>query len=73
MLENGSTADVVANVVLNAITSESASLRYLAGKDIETLIATKRNVSDIEFYSMIKVRHPPKIRLDVRIRLELKT
>jgi hypothetical protein len=50
MLNNGSTADVV----LNAVTSENPSLRYLAGKDIETLIATKRNMSDEEFYSMIK-------------------
>jgi len=31
MLENGSSADVVAKVVLNAVTSENPSLMYLAG------------------------------------------
>ena len=36
MLESGSSADVVAKVVLKAVTSENPSLRYLAGKDVET-------------------------------------
>ena len=54
MLENGSSADVVAKVVLNAVTSEIPSLMYLAGKDIESLKETKRNMSDEEFYRMMK-------------------
>jgi NAD(P)-dependent dehydrogenase (short-subunit alcohol dehydrogenase family) len=54
MLENGSSADVVAKVVLNAVTSENPSLKYLAGKDIETWMEAKRNVSDKEFYKMMK-------------------
>jgi NAD(P)-dependent dehydrogenase (short-subunit alcohol dehydrogenase family) len=56
MLENASSSpDVVATVVLKAITSENPSLsRYLAGSDIEQWIEAKRNMSDDEFYKMIK-------------------
>ncbi|MGB8937177.1 MAG: hypothetical protein WCC17_18975 [Candidatus Nitrosopolaris sp.] len=53
-MENGSSADVVTKVVLKAVTSENPSLRYLAGKDVETLIAAKKNMSDEEFYNMMK-------------------
>jgi NAD(P)-dependent dehydrogenase (short-subunit alcohol dehydrogenase family) len=54
MLENGSSADVVAKVVLNVVTSENPSLKYSAGKDIETWMEAKRNMSDKEFYKMMK-------------------
>ena len=53
MLKNGSSADVVAKVVLNAVTSETPSPKYLAGKDIETLMETKRSMSDEEFSKMM--------------------
>ena len=54
MMENGSSPDLVARVVLKAVTSENPSLRYLAGKDIETWMEGKRNKSDEEFYKMMK-------------------
>ena len=54
MLENASSPNVVAKVVLKAVTSENPSLRYLAGKDVEMWIDAKRNMSDDEFYKMIK-------------------
>ncbi|MDQ3984232.1 MAG: SDR family oxidoreductase [Thermoproteota archaeon] len=54
MLENASSPDVVAKVVLQAVTSENPSLRYLAGKDVEMWIEAKRNMSDDQFYKMIK-------------------
>ncbi len=54
MLENASSPDVVAKVVLKAVTSENPSLRYLAGKDVEMWIEAKRNMSDDQFYKMIK-------------------
>ena len=54
MLENGSSVDIVAKVVLNAVTSENPSLKYLAGKDIESLMEVKRSMSDEEFYKMMK-------------------
>ena len=54
MLKNGSSADVVAKVVLNAVTSENPSPKYLAGKDIETWMEAKRSMSDEEFYKMMK-------------------
>src|SRR5919107_268410 len=56
MLENASSSpDLVAKVVLQAVTSENPSLsRYLAGKDVETWIEAKRNMSDDEFHKMIK-------------------
>ena len=55
ILENASSSpDLVAKVVLQAITGENPSLRYLAGKDVEMWIESKRNMSDDEFYKMIK-------------------
>ena len=54
MMENGSPPDLVAKVVLNAVTNESPKLRYLAGKDVETWMEGKRSMSDEEFYKMMK-------------------
>ena len=53
MLKNGSSADVVANVVLNVVTSEFPSPKYPAGKDIESLMEAKRSMSDEEFSKMM--------------------
>ena len=55
-LETGSSPDVVAKVVLKVVTSENPDLRYFAGNDIETVIEAKRNMSDEEFYKMMKQR-----------------
>ena len=54
MMENGTPPDLVAKVVLNAVTNESPKLRYLAGKDVEAWLDSKRNMSDEEFYKMMK-------------------
>jgi hypothetical protein len=40
-------------VVLNAVTSESHSPKYPAGKDIESLMEAKRSMSDEEFSKMM--------------------
>jgi hypothetical protein len=50
----GSSPDVVAKVVLKAVTSENPSLRYLAGKDVQDWMEAKRSMSDEEFYKMMK-------------------
>lgn len=52
-LETRSSPDVVAKVVLKAVTSENPNLRYLAGKDIETWMEAKRSMSDEEFHKMM--------------------
>jgi NAD(P)-dependent dehydrogenase (short-subunit alcohol dehydrogenase family) len=54
LLENGSSADVVAKVVLKAVTSENPSPKYLAGKDIEAWMEAKTSMSDEEFHNMMK-------------------
>src|SRR6476660_5528954 len=54
MMANASSADLVAKVVLNAVTNENPNLRYLAGKDVETWLDSKSNMSDEEFYKMMK-------------------
>jgi NAD(P)-dependent dehydrogenase (short-subunit alcohol dehydrogenase family) len=54
MMENGSPPDLVAEVVLNAVTNESPKLRYIAGKDVEAWLDSKRNMSDEEFFKMMK-------------------
>jgi NAD(P)-dependent dehydrogenase (short-subunit alcohol dehydrogenase family) len=54
MMNNASSPDVVAKVVLNAIKDENPSLKYLAGSDVETWLGGKRKVADEEFYKMMK-------------------
>jgi len=54
MMKNASYPELVAKVVLEAVTNENPNLRYLAGKDAETWLDAKRNMSDEEFYKMMK-------------------
>jgi hypothetical protein len=54
MAMNGSSVEVVAKVILEAVTNKNPNLRYLAGKDVETWVANKKTMSDTEFYNMIK-------------------
>ena len=55
MMKNASSSpELVAKVVLEAVTNENPNLRYLAGKDVETWLDAKRNMSDEEFYKMMK-------------------
>jgi short-subunit dehydrogenase len=54
MMKNASSADLVAKVVLDAITDKNPSLRYLAGSDVETWLGGKRKMADEEFYKVMK-------------------
>ena len=54
MRQNASSSKLVANVVLEAVTSSNPNLRYLAGKDVERWIEQKKKMSDKEFFNMIK-------------------
>ena len=54
MMKNASSADLVAKVVLDAITDENPSLRYLAGSDVETWLGGKRKIADEEFLKVMK-------------------
>jgi NAD(P)-dependent dehydrogenase (short-subunit alcohol dehydrogenase family) len=54
MIESGSSSDIVAKMALKAVTSENPSLRYLAGKDVETRLEGKRSMSDEEFLKTMK-------------------
>src|SRR5919206_1154595 len=54
MMKNSSPADLVAKVVLDAVRNENPNLRYLAGNDVEQWLGAKRNMSDEEFYKMMK-------------------
>src|SRR5215469_1598166 len=53
ILESGSSADVVAKVVLKAVTSENPGLRHLAGNDAEKWMEEKRSMSDEGFHKMM--------------------
>ena len=46
--------ELVANIVLEVVTSKNPNLRYLAGKDVEQWMEQKKNMSDEQFFSMIK-------------------
>jgi NAD(P)-dependent dehydrogenase (short-subunit alcohol dehydrogenase family) len=54
MIENASDADLVASVVVEAATTKEPNLRYLAGKDVQQMVAAKKNMSDEEFQKMIR-------------------
>lgn len=51
--QNGSTPDLVAKVVLDAVTSETPNLRYLVGKDVEEWVRNKNSMTDAEFHKMM--------------------
>jgi hypothetical protein len=53
LTDGGSSPEVVAKVVLKAVTSENPSLRHLAGNDAEKWAEEKRSMSDEEFYKMM--------------------
>ena len=54
MRENSSSPELVANIVLEAVTIKNPNLRYLAGKDVERWIEQKKKLSDREFFNMIR-------------------
>jgi NAD(P)-dependent dehydrogenase (short-subunit alcohol dehydrogenase family) len=54
MRKNSSSPELVANRVLEAVTSKNPNLRYLAGKDVEQWIEQKKKLSYKEFFNMIK-------------------
>jgi NAD(P)-dependent dehydrogenase (short-subunit alcohol dehydrogenase family) len=54
MFENASDADLVAAVVVEAATTKEPNLRYLAGKDVQQMVAAKKSMSDEEFHKMVK-------------------
>ncbi len=54
LAKSGSPVDLVARVILNAITSPNPNLRYLVGKDVEAWAAGKKSMNETEFFDMIK-------------------
>jgi len=54
MIENASDADLVASVIVEAATAKEPNLRYLAGKDVQQMVAAKKSMSDEEFQKMIR-------------------
>ena len=54
MAKTGSSVDVVTKAILKAVTTERPTLRYLAGKDVETWAANKKTMSDSQFHDMMQ-------------------
>jgi NAD(P)-dependent dehydrogenase (short-subunit alcohol dehydrogenase family) len=54
IVKKGSPVNAVSKVILEAVISKNPSLRYLTGKDIETLVANKKTMNDTEFHDMIQ-------------------
>jgi short-subunit dehydrogenase len=54
MIENASTPDLVAKTVLEAVTNDNSKLRYIAGDDVKQWLEAKKNMSDEEFFNMMK-------------------
>lgn len=54
LAKNASDAELVANIILDAASNPNPHLRYLAGKDVESWAAGKKNMDELEFFNMIK-------------------
>jgi NAD(P)-dependent dehydrogenase (short-subunit alcohol dehydrogenase family) len=54
LIKNASPAELVANIILDAASNPNPRLRYLAGKDVESWAAGKKNMDELEFFNMIK-------------------
>jgi hypothetical protein len=54
LAKNASDAELVAKIILDAASNQSPRLRYLAGKDVESWAAGKKNMDELEFFNMIK-------------------
>lgn len=54
LMKNSSSADLVARIVLEAATTKNPELRYLAGKDVEAWVESRRKMSDSEFINSMK-------------------
>jgi NAD(P)-dependent dehydrogenase (short-subunit alcohol dehydrogenase family) len=54
LAKNASDAELVANIILDAAKNPNPRLRYLAGKDVESWAAGKKNMDELEFFNMIK-------------------
>jgi NAD(P)-dependent dehydrogenase (short-subunit alcohol dehydrogenase family) len=54
LAKNASDAELVANIILDATSNPSPRLRYLAGKDVESWAASKKNMDELEFFNMMK-------------------
>jgi hypothetical protein len=54
MLDNRSTPYLVSKTVLEAISTDTPKLRYLAGSDVKQLLEGKSNMSDEDFFTMMK-------------------
>jgi NAD(P)-dependent dehydrogenase (short-subunit alcohol dehydrogenase family) len=54
LAKSGSSADLIAEVILDAVTNPNPNLRYLVGKDVEAWAAGKKSMNETEFFNMIK-------------------
>jgi NAD(P)-dependent dehydrogenase (short-subunit alcohol dehydrogenase family) len=54
LAKNASSAELVANIILDAASDPNPRLRYLAGKDVEAWAASKKNLEELEFFNMMK-------------------
>ena len=54
LAKNASDAELVAEIILDAAENPNPRLRYLAGKDVESWAAGKKNMDESEFFNMIK-------------------
>ena len=54
LAKNAFDAESVAKIILDAAANPNPRFRYLAGNDVESWAAGKKNMDELEFFNMIK-------------------
>jgi hypothetical protein len=59
-MDNSSPPKLVAEAILNAITSKEPEIRYVVGDDAKSIMKVRKSTSDKEFENWMHGRQKPK-------------
>ena len=54
IFDQGTPPEVVAKVILNAVTAHNPSVRYMVGDDAVQMMQARKGMSDLEFEGLVK-------------------
>jgi len=56
IFDQGTPTEQVAKVILNAVTADNPSVRYMVGDDAVQMMQARKGMSDLEFEGLVKQR-----------------